>query len=254
MKGVLTLTVCLAVLASSLASADGRPAAGKLLVATEDVDGSSFERSVILLLHYDEAGAQGLVVNRRSDADLAQVFPDSEMLANYQGTLFWGGPVRMLTMRALLRTDQPPADAVEIIAGVYQVPLDDDLDTYLSDDSTLRFYAGYAGWSPGQLDQEIRFGSWKVVTASADLVFAVEPDSVWRLLRPLQEFRARHVPDPGISRMPVAETCAANTGAQPLRQRRHPRHWSPCGIDRGTSRPPAGGQFPRAAGPQPAAR
>ena len=98
MKGVISLLFFCVALAAAHVSAEERPAVGKFLVATEDVDGSSFERTVILLLHYDEAGAQGLVVNRRSDASLADVFPDSDLLANYAGTLFWGGPVRMATI------------------------------------------------------------------------------------------------------------------------------------------------------------
>lgn len=190
-----TLPGLLAVIASSLATASFASeelAAGKFLVATDDVDGSSFEKSVILLLHYDEAGAQGLVINRRSEAELADLFPDSELLADYSGALFWGGPVRMMTMRALLRSDSPPADAIEIVTGVYQVPVDDSLENYLVDDATLRFYAGYAGWAPGQLDRELQLGSWDVVAASAGKVFAAEPESVWHSLRPEPEFRARN--------------------------------------------------------------
>ena len=170
--------------------ADDRPAAGKFLVATADVDGSSFERTVILLLHYDEAGAQGLVINRRSDAALAEVLPGSEPLADYQGALFWGGPVRMATMRALLRTDDPPANAIKLVDEVYQVPLEDELGSYSGDEATLRFYAGYAGWAPGQLDRELRFGSWNVVAGDANLVFASDPDSVWQRVRPTPAIRA----------------------------------------------------------------
>ena len=173
-------------------TADDRPAAGRFLVATADVDGSSFERTVILLLHYDEAGAQGLVINRRSDAELAEVFPGSESLADYQGALFWGGPVRIATMRALLRTDDPPAAAIKVIEDVYQVPLEDELGSYAGDEATLRYYLGYAGWAPGQLDRELRFGSWNVVAADADLVFASDPGSVWQRVRPTPAIRAMH--------------------------------------------------------------
>ena len=190
MRKFLVLLASCALIPVAATVADEQPAAGKFLVATTDVDGSSFEQTVILLLHYDEAGAQGLVINRRSEADTATVFPRDELLADYDGPLYWGGPVRMATMRALLRTDEPPADAVEVVAGVYQVPLDDTLDPYLADDTTLRFYLGYAGWAPGQLDRELRFGSWDVVAATAEAVFSPRPGSVWRSLRPPPEYRA----------------------------------------------------------------
>ena len=100
----------------------------------------------------------------------------------------------MATMRVLLRADQPPADALEIIAGVYQVPPDNIDDELLNNDRTLRFYLGYAGWAPGQLDRELRFGSWWVVPATADTVFSPEPESVWRALRPPPEYRAEQTP------------------------------------------------------------
>lgn len=193
MKTIPGLLAVVALLASAVSPASEQPAAGKLLVATDDVDGSSFERTVILLLHYDEAGAQGLVINRRSEAKLTEVFPDSELLANYTGALFWGGPVRMTTLRALLRSDEPPPDAVEVIPSVFQLPLDLAPDDYATDAATLRFYIGYAGWAPGQLDRELRFGSWHVVAASADVIFAADPGSMWRTVRPVPAIRAMNV-------------------------------------------------------------
>ena len=190
MRKCFVLLVACALIPVATIVADEQPAAGKFLVATADVDGSSFEQTVILLLHYDEAGAQGLVINRRSEAETTEVFNNDELLAGYDGPLYWGGPVRMTTMRALLRTDKPPADAVEVVAGVYQVPLDDTLEPYMADETTLRFYLGYAGWAPGQLDRELRYGSWTIVAATADAVFSPEPGAIWRALRPPPEYRA----------------------------------------------------------------
>jgi len=185
------LLAMVAVLNALVAGAAEQPAAGKFLVASEDAAGTAFEKTVILLLHYDELGAQGLVINRKSDADLGDVFPGSEMLAGYAGPLFWGGPVRMTTMRALLRSDEPPEDAVALVADVYQVALDADLRDYALDDAYLRFYVGYAGWSPGQLDSELRFGHWDVVVANGDAVFSSTPGTVWQSLRPAQQYRAQ---------------------------------------------------------------
>lgn len=190
MKGASGILAVAALVCSAAAFTDEQPAAGKMLVAGKDADGSSFERTVILLLHYDELGAQGLVINRESDAKLADVFPESEFLADYEGALFWGGPVQMSTMRALLRSNNPPADAVKIFDDVYQVAVDDSVIDSAMSDEHLRFYIGYAGWAPGQLDRELRFGSWDVVAGSADIIFSQMPAGVWDLLRPAQQFRA----------------------------------------------------------------
>ena len=186
------IAVVLAILFGGVSNAEDL-AAGKFLVATEDVDGSRFARTVILLLHYDEFGAQGLVINRRSEARLGDVFPDSETLADYDGALYWGGPVSITTMRALLRSDTPPKDAVPIFGNVYQVPMDETLGELAMDDDSLRFYLGYSGWAPGQLERELRFGSWDVVPSTEDAVFSSEPDSVWQSLSPVRQYRAQQL-------------------------------------------------------------
>jgi putative transcriptional regulator len=171
-------------------SADEAPAMGKLLVATEEVRGPAFAETVILLLHYDEAGALGLVINRPMEAKPEEVLPDLHGIGNYQGTLYWGGPVRMSAMRALIRSDFPPDDALPVFDDVYRVPLDDSLPVNASSSDSLRFFIGYAGWAPGHLDRELRFGSWHVIPATGDVVFTDDPTVIWMRLSPPQRFRA----------------------------------------------------------------
>ncbi len=166
------------------------PARGKFLVATENVGGPAFAKTVILLLHHDATGAVGLVVNRPTDAAPADALPDLAGIDRYDGKLYWGGPVEMYTVRALLRSDSPPEHAVEIIDGVHMVPLDEDVLDRSRDPTTLRFFVGYSGWAPGQLEQELRRDSWHVVAATEDLVFADEPDKIWRKLAPPAVYRA----------------------------------------------------------------
>jgi putative transcriptional regulator len=172
------------------AGADLRPAQGRLLVATDVVQGELFANTVVLLLHYDETGAFGLVVNRPTDVRPDELLADEEGIADYHGTLFWGGPVHMDSLRALMRTDEPPAEAEKIIDSVYLVSLDDALQQGPADSAKLRLFIGYAGWAPGQLDYEMARGSWRVLPATDELVFAAEPQELWKQLAPLQEQRA----------------------------------------------------------------
>ncbi len=139
---------------------------GKLLVATEVVQGRAFAESVILLLKYDATGAVGLVVNRPTEALPAQALPELAGLDRYEGTLYWGGPVELFTLRALLHSDAPPDSAVPIFDRVHLALLDENLLDGASSNSNLRFFVGYAGWAPGQLEQELAFGSWHIVAAT----------------------------------------------------------------------------------------
>ena len=176
---VLALACCVI---SHGVNADEDLGKGKLLVATEVVQGRAFAESVILLLKYDATGAVGLVVNRPTEALPAQALPELAGLDRYEGTLYWGGPVELFTLRALLHSDAPLDNAVLIFDRVYLAPLDENLLDGASSNANLRFFVGYAGWAPGQLEQELAFGSWHIVAATDALVFADDPGAIWRRL------------------------------------------------------------------------
>lgn len=199
MKNRLTSLALLIWLLPTIATA-ALPAKGRLLVATEQVRGEVFARTVILLLHYDANGAMGIVVNRPTDVALEEVVDDIGVFGAYDDTLFWGGPVQMGSLRALLRTDSPPPGAETIIESVHLVDIDDRLKELQPAAANLRYYIGYAGWAAGQLDSELARGSWDVVSGSDEHVFAQNPTTLWEsLTRP-----ARHVTDKGVGFMPEA--------------------------------------------------
>ncbi len=166
------------------------PAKGKLLVATDEVQGSSFFKTVVLLLHYDESGAMGIVINRPTEATPDELLPELEGINDYVGMTYWGGPVRLATMRALHRTDTPEDDEIHLFDTVHQMPLDESLPKGEKSEKNLRFFIGYAGWSPGQLEREILFDSWLVIPATEDAVFTDDPDMIWETLSPPRRYRA----------------------------------------------------------------
>ena len=168
--------------------ADLPPAKGRLLVATELV-GDVFVQTVILLLQYDETGAMGLVVNRPTEVRPEEFLADADAIPGYDGTLYWGGPVKMQSLRALLRTDTPSEGGDEIVDSVHGVPFDDALKVAVADPASVRFYIGYAGWLAGQLDHELARGSWHVQPASDEIVFAYEPELLWKQLLPAPAYR-----------------------------------------------------------------
>jgi putative transcriptional regulator len=159
MKRIVTWLVFVVWLLPVATGADQRPAKGKLLVATELVRGDLFAQTVVLLLHYDENGAMGIVVNRPTEVEPEELLADVDAISAYSGTLYWGGPVQMNSLRALLRTDTPPRGAEAIVDSVHLVRIDDTLKDKPADLASLRLFIGYAGWSAGQLDHEMARGS-----------------------------------------------------------------------------------------------
>lgn len=185
MKKLLTsMALCVWLLAwLTAAVAEGLPAKGKLLVATDKVRGEIFARTVILLLHYDEDGAMGIVVNRPTDIPPGEVLT-SEAFEDYGGELYWGGPVQMDSLWALILSDDPPDGANTIVDAVHHVPIDGAVERLPADPSTVRFFIGYAGWAPGQLEGEIARGDWHVVQAASEIVFSDAPRELWKRLGP----------------------------------------------------------------------
>jgi len=185
------LLAVVAWLTPATAYSDENIAAGKFLVATEEVRGEIFARTVILLLHYDETGAMGLVVNRPTEVTLGEILTDPKALSGYRdATLNWGGPVQMSSVRALLLADSPPDGAATIVDNIHLVSFDKAMAEGRFDPAGLRLFIGYAGWAPGQLDGELAIRSWEVVPASAELVFADDPGGIWQSLAPVLEYRA----------------------------------------------------------------
>ena len=165
-------------------------AKGKMLVATEMIQGDVFSKTVIILLHYDSTGAMGLVVNRPTEVAIEEVLPEGDALVKRADILYWGGPVQMNSLRVMIRTQDPPGEAENVVGSVYLVSLNDDSPDELDKASHLRIFLGYAGWAPGQLDRELATGSWIVVDASEERVFPAEPAKLWDSLAPAVEYRA----------------------------------------------------------------
>ena len=154
---------------------------GQLLLDGGKLQGSFFHRTVLLICQHDSEGAFGLVLNRSTgnkvgDALVADL-PDSFK----EQTLFLGGPVQPQAL-SFLHTDSFLPDA-NVMANVN---LEHSLDSLLelgesfSPTRQVKIFAGYAGWSPGQLDDEMRRESWLTHQATCDLVFNFPPEKLWR--------------------------------------------------------------------------
>ncbi|MDJ0926266.1 MAG: YqgE/AlgH family protein [Gammaproteobacteria bacterium] len=166
-------------------------ARGQFLVASRDLRSPTFSETVILLLFYGDSGALGLIINKPMDVKPSDALPRVEGLAEYRGNLYLGGPVETGTMHTLLRMNNPPQPAVEILQGVHLASLEEALLTDSSSDPAfLRLYVGYAGWAPGQLENELARGDWHIRPATEEQVFASDPDQVWQELIPPRLYQA----------------------------------------------------------------
>ena len=157
-------------------------ARGKFLVASRELIDLNFSQSVVLLVEYGPNGAMGLIVNRPTEVRLKEVLPDMEEFA-YQGeTLFMGGPVARNQLLMLLRSDREIEGTHLVFEDVYASTsrsVLEEMVNHTGPGENLRVYAGYAGWGPGQLDQEFARGDWHVLRADRETVFEKEPSQIW---------------------------------------------------------------------------
>lgn len=165
------------------------PRAGALLVATPLLLDPNFARSVVLLLNHDDDGTVGVVLDRPTEIPVGEYLPDWEDVASPPAVVFHGGPVQ-----------QEVGIGVGIRSGMLELV---DLGEVPDPDIPVRIFAGCAGWSPGQLDDELLEDAWFVLPFEASDVLTDEPHELWsRVLRrqpaPLSYF-SLYPPDPRLN-------------------------------------------------------
>jgi len=173
----LWLFLAAALLCASYAAAE-QLAAGKLLVATPKSQDPDLSRSVILLIHCDRDGAIGLMLNRPSKVPLRDVMPE---LKNAKAPVFAGGPVT-IGVRALLKSSSKPDQAPHLFADVSVISTKSTLEKLIAahtPPNVFRVYAGYTGWTLGQLQDEVNRGLWQVLPGDAGVIFDPAPEKLW---------------------------------------------------------------------------
>ncbi len=143
--------------------------AGNLLVAGTDLSEATFRRTVIYVIEHNDSGSFGVVLNRISDTAVGAMLPRWAPLSRRR-VLYVGGPVHrnsalcLGTARGGAEVDN--VKGVRRIAGrVVLIDLDTDPETLVEHIEGVRIFAGYAGWSAGQLDGELSNDDWMVVSA-----------------------------------------------------------------------------------------
>ena len=160
------------------------PTKGRLLVATPPLADPNFDHTVIYMLEHHPHGALGVVINRPADERLSEPLERWEDLQTDPLALFHGGPVEPNAMIALALSHEPLTEATDelspIAGRVASADLTSDPAFVAGAVSAVRIFRGYSGWGPGQLEGEIEFGSWLVLDAEPEDVFASEPSELWR--------------------------------------------------------------------------
>jgi len=172
-----------------VAPAAHRVRAGTLLLANTDLLEPTFRRTVIYVVEHNDGGTLGVVLNRPSETAVHNVLPQWSELAAKPKTMFIGGPVKRdaALCVGLLRVgaEHHGVPGLRHIDGrLVMVDLDAEPETIASCVESVRIFAGYAGWTIGQLEGEIERDDWIVLSALPSDVMVPPRVDLWgRALR-----------------------------------------------------------------------
>lgn len=155
------------------------PSRGKLLISEPFLSDPCFKRTVILLSEHNEEGTTGFILNKPTDLSLndgVQDFPEFDV------PLYFGGPVHTDILHYIHKVPNIEG-CKEIIPGLYWGGNIEQLkvlmDTGQIKPGEIRFYAGYSGWMPNQLNSEIREKSWIISPVNVSVALNYNPASMW---------------------------------------------------------------------------
>ena len=165
---------------------------GQLLLDSGQLRGSFFQRTVVLICQHDGEGAFGLVLNRTTGTHAGETIvadlPDTLKTC----PLFLGGPVQPSAL-SFLHTDSfiPDANVLPNLSLGHSLDTLIELGESFSPTRKIKMFAGYAGWSPGQLEDEMKRKAWLTHPASLELVFDTEPEKLWQIILRQKGWRYR---------------------------------------------------------------
>ena len=156
---------------------------GQLLLDSGQLTGSFFQRTVVLICQHDAEGAFGLVLNRSSGNKLGEMLVADVPDQLKEQTLFLGGPVQLSAL-SFLHSDNflPDASVMPNLDLGHSLDSLVELGESFSATRKMKMFAGYAGWSPGQLEDEMKRKAWLTHPASLDLVFDTDPVKLWQMI------------------------------------------------------------------------
>ena len=154
---------------------------GFLLLDSGQLQGSFFQRAVVLVCQHDAEGAFGLVLNRTTGKNVGEMVAADLPATLKECPLFLGGPVEPSAL-SFLHSDAflSEANVMPNLNLGHSLEALTDIGESFSPVRKVKMFAGYAGWSPGQLEDEMQREAWLTHPATLEWVFDTESEKLWR--------------------------------------------------------------------------
>jgi putative transcriptional regulator len=160
---------------------------GRVLAASPKLGDPNFRRAVVLIVEDDtDEGTLGVILNRPTEVPLDQVLDTWTPLATGPQVVFRGGPISpnsALALALAYGTEEPVGwrslEGTPMMSRLGLVDLGAPPELLAGGISSMRVFAGYAGWGAGQLRDEIEEGAWFVLPGEPADAFVTKPEGLW---------------------------------------------------------------------------
>jgi len=170
---------------------DKIPEKGKILISEPFLPDTFFNRSIVYLTDHTPQGSVGFILNKKLDL---QVGAAIEGFEGWNENLSMGGPVAPDTLHYLHNLGDLIPNSVLVEGSIYW---GGDIDTIKEliktgkiNQSQIRFFLGYSGWSAGQLERELKENSWVIAKVNSNIVLNNKNDNIWK--RVLRSFKNKY--------------------------------------------------------------
>jgi putative transcriptional regulator len=184
MRARLVLPLTALLLAATAAAQE--PEVGQLLIANASLDDPNFTETILLIVHHGADGSIALALNRPTWIEPAAAYPETAALSDYQGGLFFGGPVQPAQpLLVFERGAREPGNSQRVLGSIYvsaDLAVLDGMNTDGENPQRIRLFAGHAAWAPGELADEIAGGTWRLAPAASEQIFTDDPAELWQNL------------------------------------------------------------------------
>ena len=156
------------------------PQKGKVLVSEPFLLDNYFKRSIVIITEYNDSGTVGFVLNKPVDVKINEVvdnFPDIDAEVSV------GGPVSTDTLHYLHTLGDIIPNSVPVMGNVCWGGDFEVVERLISSGNVspgqIRFFLGYSGWSPNQLEDELAENAWLVCDISPEEVMMPMNKHYW---------------------------------------------------------------------------
>lgn len=156
-----------------------KPKQGIILISEPSLNDFYFRQSVVLLAEHNEEGSFGLIVNKPISSRIGEIVSE---FSDLDFPVYLGGPVKTDTL-FFIHTIPGIPNSMKIMDGLFWGGDIRSVNILMHEqrlsDEQIRFFLGYSGWHPNQLDREISENAWVLSQASIHEVIHPHPESLW---------------------------------------------------------------------------